>query len=113
LGPSFYWDLGDYAGISLGAGPAVGIVSGNYNYDEIVTAGGVSARNTGGFEATDLTYGGYVNGTLMVHVVDSGDIYVGAQYMPMEDATFSGGGREGRLNLGGQLYLSIGINWPF
>jgi len=113
LGPSFYWDLGDYAGISLGAGPAVGIVSGDYNYDEVVTTGGVPARNTGGFEATDLTYGGYVNGTLMVHVVDSGDIYVGAQYMPMDDATFSGGGREGRLNLGGQLYLSIGINWPF
>jgi hypothetical protein len=113
LGPSFYWDLGDYAGISLGAGPALGVVSGNYNYDETVTTGGVGARNTGGFGATDLTYGGYVNGTLMCHVVDNGDIYVGAQYMPMADATFSDGGREGRLNLGGQLYFSIGINWPF
>jgi hypothetical protein len=49
----------------------------------------------------------------MVHVVDNGDIYVGAQYMPMGDAAFSNGGREGRLNLGGQLYFSIGINWPF
>jgi hypothetical protein len=117
LGPSFYWDLGDHVGMALGAGPAIGIVSGDYKYNEIITAGGVSARNNGSFGATDLTFGGYVNGTLMYHVTDlngrNADIYVGAQYMPMEDATFSSGGREGRLNLGGQLYLSVGINWPF
>jgi hypothetical protein len=113
LGPSFYWDLCDYAGISLGAGPAVGLVSGDYKYDEIITAGGSSARNSGSFGATDLTYGGYVNGTLMIHVVANGDIYMGAQFMPMEDASFSNGGREGQLNLGGQLYFSIGVNWPF
>jgi hypothetical protein len=46
-------------------------------------------------------------------VQDSADIYIGAQYMPMGNATISGGGRSGRLNLGGQLYFSIGINWPF
>jgi hypothetical protein len=57
--------------------------------------------------------GGYVNGALMYHVQEDADIYIGAQYMPMGDATISGGGREGRLNLGGQLYFSVGINWPF
>jgi hypothetical protein len=33
--------------------------------------------------------------------------------MPLTDATFSGSGREGRLNLGGQLDFSLGVNWPF
>lgn len=117
LGPSFYWDLGDHMGMSLGVGPAIGIVSGDYEYDEIVTAGGVSARNTGSFGTTDVTFGGYANGTLMYHLHDfdekTGDIYISAQYMPMTGATFSNGGREGHLNLGGQLYLSVGINWPF
>jgi hypothetical protein len=113
LGPSFYWDLTDHIGMSLGAGPAIGIVSGNYKYDETITAGGVSAHNAGQIGGTDAVFGGYVNAAVMYHVVDNGDIFVGAQYMPMEDATISGGGREGRLNLGGQLYLSIGINWPF
>lgn len=116
LGPSFYWDLGDHVGMSLGAGPAIGIVSGDYKYNEIVTAGGVSTRNTGGFGTTDMTFGGYVNGTLMYHIQDNGrnaDIYVSAQYMPMGNAAFNGGGREGQLNLGGQLYFSIGISWPF
>lgn len=113
LGPSFYWDLTEHVSLSLGAGPAVGIVSGDYKYDEIITAGGVSAHNSGRIGATDLVYGGYVNATVLCHVVDNGDIFVGAQFMPMSNATISGGGRVGRLNLGGQLYFSVGLNWPF
>jgi len=116
FGPTFYWDLGDHVGMSLGAGPAIGIVSGNCKYDEVITANGTSAHNTGSFGGTDMTFGGYVNGTLMYHVQDYGrnaDIFVSAQYMPMDSATFSGAGRESRLNLGGQLYFSFGISWPF
>ncbi|MGD0745615.1 MAG: hypothetical protein ABSA45_10710 [Verrucomicrobiota bacterium] len=113
LGPSFYWDLTDHVGMSLGAGPAIGIVSGSYKYDEIITAGRVSARNRGQMSATDLVLGGYVNAAVMYHVVDNGDIYLSAQYMPMSDATISGGGREGRLDLGGQIYFSVGVSWPF
>jgi hypothetical protein len=115
LGPSFYWDLTEHVGMSLGAGPAVGIVSGYYKFDEAIAVGGINARNAGRIGGTDVVFGGYVNGTLMYHVQANGnaDIYVSAQYMPMEDATFGGGGRQGRLNLGGQLYLSVGINWPF
>jgi len=113
LGPSFYWDLTDHVGVSLGAGPAVGIVSGDYKYNELVTVGGVGSRNTGRIGGTDLIFGGYVNAAVMYHVVENGDLYAGVQFMPMTGATISGGGREGRLKLGGQLYFSVGINWPF
>lgn len=113
LGPTFYWDLTEHVGMSLGAGPALGIVSGDYKYDETITAGAVSAHNEGRFGATDLVYGGYVNATVMYHAVANGDIYAGVQYMPMTDATFSNAGRDGRLNLNGQVYFTIGINWPF
>ncbi len=109
LGPSFYWDLTDHIGMSLGAGPAVGIVSGDYKYDEIIG----STSNIGQISSTEIVYGGYVNATVMYHIVENADIFVGAQYMPMSNATISGGGREGRLNLGGQLHISIGISWPF
>ncbi|MDD5141479.1 MAG: hypothetical protein PHY43_14615, partial [Verrucomicrobiales bacterium] len=67
----------------------------------------------GSFDFTDLTYGGYVNGTLLYHVINDADLYIGAQYMPMGNASFNSGGRSGELNLGGQLYISAGINWPF
>lgn len=114
LGPSVYWDVNKYIGVSASAGPALGIVSGSYKYNEIVSAGGVSANNQGRIEATDLVYGGYVNATVMYHVPgENADIYLGAQFMPMGDANFSGGGREARLKLGGQVYISAGVNWSF
>jgi len=39
LGPSAYWDLNQYLGLSAGVGPAVGIVSGSYKYNETVKIG--------------------------------------------------------------------------
>lgn len=113
LGPTFYWDLTEHVSLSLGAGPAVSLVSGDYEYDEIITANNISAHNSGKINGTDFVYGGYANATVLCHVVDNGDIYAGVQFMPMSNATISGGGREGRLNLGGQVYFSVGFNWPF
>ena len=111
LGPSVYWDLNEYFGLSAGAGPAVGIVSGSLKYNEIIPTS--SVPNKGQIDATDVVYGGYVNASLMYHMVKNGDLYVGVQYMSLGNANISGGGREGRLNLGGQVYISAGINWPF
>ncbi len=116
LGPTFYWDLTDRVGMSLGGGPAMGIVSGEYRYSETIVTGANSAQNSGHFGATDMVYGAYVNGTLLYHVQDAGrnaDIYIGIQYMPLGKAGFSGPGRTGQLNLDGQIYLSAGISWPF
>jgi hypothetical protein len=118
LGPTVYWDLNENFGLSAGAGPAIGIVSGDYKYNETITAttinGTTSAHNQGRIDATDVVFGGYVNALLMYHVPEEkADIYVGVQYMPMGNASFSGGGREASLKLGGQVYISAGINWPF
>jgi hypothetical protein len=113
LGPTFYWDLSDKVGMSLGAGPAVGFVSGDYKYDEVISANNISAHNSGKIGGTDFVYGGYFNAMVMYHAVENGDIYAGIQFMPMSNATISGGGRQGRLNLGGQVHFSIGVNWPF
>jgi hypothetical protein len=114
LGPSVYWDLNQYLGLSAGAGPAVGIVSGNLQYNETITTSTTSTRATGQVDATDLVYGGYVNATLMYHIPEeNGDLYLGVQYMSLGNATISGGGREGQLKLGGQVYITAGINWTF
>lgn len=113
LGPSFYWDLTEHVGISLGAGPAVGFVTGDYKYNEVVTANGVSSRNNGSFGTTDFVFGGYANATVLYHVLDNADIYLGAQYMPLSNANFSNGGRQAQLDLTGQVYISAGISWPF
>ena len=113
LGPSFYWDLSDHLGMSLGAGPVVGLVDGAYRYNEIVTANGVSSGNTGSIGTTGVVFGGYVNATLLIHVTESADVYIGAQFMPMTSTTITGSGRQAKLDLGGQARISAGINWPF
>jgi hypothetical protein len=112
LGPTVYWDFNHYLGMSVGAGPAMGVVSGSLKYDETIYSG-TTAHSTGQINATDLVYGGYVNATVMYHVRNDADIFIGVQYMPMSNAGFSGGGREGRLDLSGQLDFSFGISWPF
>lgn len=109
LGPSLYWDFNEYLGMSVGVGPALGVMSGSLKYNE--TIDGVPSK--GRVEGTDLVFGAYVNAMLTCHLVKNGDFYVGAQYMPMGSATISGGGRRGTLKLDGQVYVSAGINWPF
>lgn len=113
LGPTLFWDLNRSIGFSAGAGPALGIVTGNLNYDETLNFAGGAAHNVGQIGATDLTVGGYVNAMFTFHTVKNGDFYVGAQYMPMGKVKFNGGGRQAELNLSGQIYLMAGINWPF
>ena len=112
LGPTFFWDAHRSFGLTLGAGPAVGLVSGTYRFNETAVTGG-SAKNKGSFDSSDILFGGYVNAMVTYHAVKNGDLYLGAQYMPLGTTTFSKGGRSAKLDLSGAVYLSAGLNWPF
>jgi hypothetical protein len=109
LGPTLYWDFSRYFGMSIGAGPALGVLSADLKFDNQTG----TARERGQFSGTDVVYGGYVNAMVVYHAIRNGDFYVGAQYMPLGNATISGPGHEGRLKLDGAIYLSAGVNWPF
>jgi hypothetical protein len=114
LGPTIFWDVNRYVGLEGGIGPALGIVSGNLKFNETIMAdNGGTTFNKGQVGATELTFGGYVNSMVTFHTVKNADLYLGVQFIPMNSTTVSGQGRSARLNLGGQLYLSAGINWPF
>ncbi len=113
LGPTMYWDLNEDLGLQVGAGPALGLVAGTLKYNETITTTSGSTVSQGQVHGTDVVYGGYVNATLTYHVEQNGDLFIGVQYMPLGNASISGSGREGQLNLGGQVYISAGINWPF
>jgi len=115
LGPTLYWNLCRPIGLYVGAGPAVGIVSGDLSSSGVITlSDGTTAQyNATHSNGTGLVYGGYVNATLVYHAVDGGDFYLGAQYMPLNGMTISGNGASGHLDLSGQVYITAGINWPF
>jgi len=114
LGPTVSWDINDRFRLMGGAGGALGLVSGHYEFDETIsTSSGSSARNSGKIWMSKAVYGGYVDATLLYHVIDHGDVYAGARFMPLSGATVSGMGREAKLDLGGALQFSVGVNWPF
>ncbi len=114
LGPTLHWELGRKWAAALSTGGAMGIISGDLKHDEIILfSDSSSALNKGRVSDTKAVYGWYVGGTLMYHADDRGDLFIGAQYMPMGRATFSGAGRKAELDMSGGLFLSAGINWPF
>lgn len=109
LGPSVYWDFNRHLGMSVSAGPALGIVSGDLTYEQTFS----TAHRSGRISDTAVVYGGYVNTSLYCHVIRNGDVYVSAQYMPLGNATIGGGATHARLKLDGGIYVSAGVNWPF
>lgn len=115
LGPSVYWDINPFIGVSASAGPAIGFLSGNLDYNETITVSstGRTTNLRGSASDSDMVYGGYINAAIMYHAVKNGDFYLCAQYMPLGTAGISGAGREAQLKLGGQVYFAFGVNWPF
>jgi hypothetical protein len=114
LGPTMHWEVNRHFAFSVGGGGAIAIASSDYKYNEkIHFSDGSVASNRGSFNNTEPLYGGYADVTLMVHTVENADIFIGARFMTLSDATVSSGGREARLELGTGFYFSAGINWPF
>ena len=115
VGPTFHWELSPRWAAQASAGAAVGIVSGDYRYDEQVTNLGTttSFRNSDRFSQTEVVYGGYLNGVVMYHVQEHADIYAGLQFMSLSDAEFEKDGRRAKIKLGAAVSFLLGVNWPF
>jgi hypothetical protein len=113
LGPTLHWELSERLATAVSLGAALGVVSGELEFNEQLQLPSGVAYNSGAYSSTEIVYGGYLSASLMFHAEEHGDFYLGVQYMPMSSATFSGGGREATLNLSGAVYISAGVNWPF
>ncbi len=113
LGPTLQLPVARQLKIQVSAGPALGIVSGDYRFNESPVSSGGTARNIGKFGKTDLVYGGYVNALALFRVEEHGDIFVGAQFMSLSGSKFSKAGREAKLSLSSGIYLTAGLSWPF
>jgi hypothetical protein len=114
FGPTVYWELPANFALQLSGGAAIGFVSGELSFDETLQfTDGSRTTNKGGVSNDEMVYGGYLGATLLYHTVEHGDFYIGAQFMPLGNVSFSGGGRQANLEMSGGLYLSAGVNWPF
>lgn len=114
LGPTFSWEVNRYLGFQASAGPAVGILPGTLKFDEAVQLpDGTIPHNSGQVSSTEVTFGGYVNVIATFQVHTNADVYIGAQYLPLGNVTFGGGGRNAELDLTGQINVMAGLNWHF
>lgn len=116
LGPTLYWDLARRWSLQSSLGFAMGLVTGDYTFNErATTEGGGAALNSGSIGTTDLVYGAYANTTLLWHTTQRADLFLGAQFMSLGDTKIqeTHGGREARLKMGRGIYLSAGLNWAF
>jgi hypothetical protein len=114
LGPTYYWHFAPKWGLSASAGPALGIVNGDYVFNEIGTqVGGVTTQVSGKFSNSDFIFGGYVNALVLFRLEDKGDLFAGVQFMSLTTSQFSRGGRSATLDPTAGFYFTTGINWPF
>lgn len=114
LGPNMQWHLGGRWAASLGGGLALGLATGDYSFSETLQYGaGGSASNSGSFGHTEWTMGGFAEALIYYRTDQSAELYLGAQYLSLGDATFSGGGRQATLLLGNGIMLAAGIHWIF
>ena len=115
LGPTFFYDLSSRVGLSASVGPAVGLLSEEFSFNSVLhyDDGTAPGHVKGRFSQTDIVYGGYISVMGTFHVEANGDVYLGVQYMPMSTSTFSKGGRQASVDLSGQIYISLGVNWIF
>jgi hypothetical protein len=114
LGPTLFWELTPRWSAAVGAGAAVGLVSGDLRFRETLSlADGGTAVNSGSIGGSDVIYGGYLNGTLLFHVEQHGDLYLSLQYMPLSEMSIRGPGRQADLIPTGGVFVSFGVNWPF
>jgi hypothetical protein len=114
VGPTLHYEFAPHFAVEGSAGGVLGIVSGDYRFNETIYGSeGTVTKIHGKFGTTDVVYGGYVNSVVLFHVEEHGDIYAGVQFTSMTDSDFSKNGRSARLDLGAAFSFLVGVNWPF
>ena len=99
LGPTLFYDVSPHFGLTGGIGPAFGFITEviplrrtrfHRHRHSVTHKGQVQQHRPRLWRICELaaTY----------HAEDSGDIYIGVQYMPMTGSTFSKDGREASVN---------------
>lgn len=113
-GATLFWRFQPRWALTGSLGPAMGLVPGSYIYSETFTlSDGSISSESGNMSHTAVVFGGYASATLHCRVISSADVYLGVQFMGLQDADFGNSQREASLDLGATFALSLGVNWPF
>ena len=114
LGPYLTWPLGDRFSVQLGAGLAVGVVSGEFSFTEKLAASGtVLATRTGSSDRTDALWGGYAGVQFTYRLAKHVEAFAGAQFQYLQDFKVQAGAKEAELGLGETVFVTTGVQFRF
>lgn len=115
LGPFIEVPVHKRLSIQAGAGVAVMDVLAELTCHESLGIDGMSAplKYYYNYEHDEWVFGFYANVGLGWAINDTLTVFVGAQYMGIDDVTVQGGGREATLELSGSVEIIAGIRASF
>ena len=114
LGPYLEAPIGEKFALTFSGGLAFAVVDSEFSYKETVTVPGVGAttRSDRGSHS-DIMVGWYVSGGISYALSDSVGIFAGVQYQDMGLYKQTESRKQAQLELGGNIFLSLGLTFSF
>jgi len=113
FGPYLEIPIDDRFTFSLSVGPAVGFINGEFKFNQQVSTGGTSKRQTGSGSESDVLWGGFAAATIRYAINDRWSAFVGGQYLGLTDYHAKAGGQEIELTLGRTALFTLGVGYTF
>ena len=110
LGPYIDIPIDERWSLSFSAGFAVGVVDGEFSFEQTTAAGG---RQIGGGSDTDVVYGGYVSASIHVAFSEHWGAFVGGQYLGLSEYSAKGSGQKVEIDLSRTAFFTIGVTYSF
>lgn len=114
LGPYLEVPIDNKFSLNFSGGLAFAVVDSTFSYKEIVTVPGVgSTTRSDSGSRSDVMVGWYVSGAVSYALSDSVGLFAGVQYQDMGVYKQTESSKQAQLQLGGNIFLSLGISFSF
>lgn len=113
LGPYIDIPIDDKWSLSLSAGFAVGLIDGEFSFNELTTSGDSSTRLVGAGGNTDVVFGGYVSAGIHYAINEHWGVFITGQYMGLTPYSATANGQKVEIDLARTAFISLGVTYSF
>ena len=113
LGPYLDLPIDTNWTFSISAGLALGVIDGQFHFDQRVTTG-VTTRQIGTGGNTDVLLGGFASASLRYAINDRWSLFASGQYLGLADRySATARGQRIELDLTRTVFLALGVSYSF
>ena len=113
LGPYVDLPINEKWSVGLSGGLALGVMDGEFSFDQLVAAGSSVTHQVGSVSHTDVLIGGYVSATLRYAINPAWSVFIGGQFVSLSDYTAKAGGQKVVLDLSATAFATAGVSYSF